>query len=79
MEHSLWNTLPSSSLLYFSAGTNPCLPRDVYKADKKHRETAMPGKQQKFQAENVMGGLYLGLAFTGVNALIAMGLVIAFM
>jgi hypothetical protein len=27
----------------------------------------------------VMGGLYLGIAVTGVNALVAMGLVIAFM
>jgi hypothetical protein len=39
----------------------------------------MPGKQHKFQYENVMGGLYLGIAVTGVNALIAAGLVIAFM
>jgi hypothetical protein len=39
----------------------------------------VPGKQNKFQSENVMGGLYLGIAFTGVNALIATGLVIAFM
>jgi hypothetical protein len=76
---SLWNTLPLSSLLYFPAGTNPRLPRDVYKADKKHWETAMPAKQRKFQSENVMGGLYLGIAVTGVNALIATGLVIAFM
>jgi hypothetical protein len=46
---------------------------------KKHWETAVPGKQHKFQSENVMGGLYLGIAVTGVNALIATGLVIAFM
>jgi hypothetical protein len=46
---------------------------------KKHWETAVPGKQHKFQSENVMGGLYFGIAFTGVNALIATGLVIAFM
>jgi hypothetical protein len=39
----------------------------------------VPGKQHKLQFENVMGGLYLGIAFTGVNALIATGLVIAFM
>jgi hypothetical protein len=65
--------------LCFPAGTNPRLPRDVCKADKKHWETAVPGKQHKFQSENVLGGLYLGIAFTGVNALIATGLVIAFM
>jgi hypothetical protein len=46
---------------------------------KKHWETAVSGKQHKFQSENVMGGLYLGIAVTGVNALIATGLVIAFM
>jgi hypothetical protein len=36
------------------------------------------GKQPKFQSD-VMGGLYLGIAITGVEALVAMGLVIAFM
>jgi hypothetical protein len=41
--------------------------------------TALPGKQPKFQSENVMGGLYLGIAVTGVEALVAMGLVLAFM
>jgi hypothetical protein len=39
----------------------------------------LPGKQPKFQSANVMGGLYLGIAVTGVEALIAMGLVWAFM
>jgi hypothetical protein len=39
----------------------------------------MPGKQTKFQSENVMRGLYLGIAVSGVNALVAMALVIAFM
>jgi hypothetical protein len=32
-----------------------------------------------FMRGAVMGGLYLGIAVTGVNALIAMGLVIALM
>jgi len=31
------------------------------------------------ESESVMGGLYLGVAVAGVEALIAMGLVIAFM
>jgi hypothetical protein len=39
----------------------------------------LPGKQPKFQSANVMGGLYLGIAVTGVEALIAMGLVLVFM
>jgi hypothetical protein len=39
----------------------------------------MIGKLIKFQPQDVMGGLYLGVAVAGVNALVAMGLVIAFM
>ena len=38
---------------------------------------AMPDKQ--INSEGVMAGLYLGIAVGGVNALVAMGLVIAFM
>jgi hypothetical protein len=38
----------------------------------------MPGGHIKFQSESVMAGLYLGIAVTGINALIAMALVIAF-
>jgi hypothetical protein len=38
----------------------------------------MPSRT-KFQSGNVMGGLYLGIAVAGVNALVATGLVIAFM
>jgi hypothetical protein len=36
-------------------------------------------KHIKFPSADDMGGLYLGVAVTGVEALIAMGLVIAFM
>jgi hypothetical protein len=32
-----------------------------------------------FQSESVMAGLYLGIAVAGVNAIVATGLVIAFM
>jgi hypothetical protein len=39
----------------------------------------LPGKQPKSQSADVMGGLYLGIAVTGVEALVAMGLVLAFM
>jgi hypothetical protein len=39
----------------------------------------MIGKHIKFPSGDVMGGLYLGVAITGVEALVAMGLVIAFM
>jgi hypothetical protein len=45
----------------------------------KCRRTALPGKQPKSQSADVMGGLYLGIAVTGVEALVAMGLVLAFM
>jgi hypothetical protein len=41
------------------------------------RGPAMPDKQ--INSEGVMAGLYLGIAIAGVNALVAMGLVIAFM
>ena len=37
----------------------------------------MPGERIKW--ESVMASLYLGVAVAGVNALVAMGLVIAFM
>jgi hypothetical protein len=47
-----------------------------YRADKKALGNC--GARQTTH-ENVMGGLYLGIAFTGVNALIATGLVIALM
>jgi hypothetical protein len=65
--------------LYRSPGTIPSLARDVFGAEQLHGGSAVPGKQPKFQYENVMGGLYLGIAVTGVEALVAMGLVIAFM
>ena len=41
--------------------------------------TPMVRKKIKFPSADVMGGLYLGVAVTGVEALVAMGLVIAFM
>ena len=44
-----------------------------------HKGTAMPASQIKLQKESLMAGLYLGVAFTGVNALVAMAVVIAFM
>ncbi len=39
----------------------------------------MVGNHIKFPSEEVMGGLYLGVAVTGIYALVAVGLVIAFM
>jgi hypothetical protein len=39
--------------------------------------SAMPDKQ--INSEGVMAGLHLGIAVAGVNALVAMGLVIALM
>jgi hypothetical protein len=41
--------------------------------------TKCNARQIKFQSENIMAGLYLGVAVAGVNALVATGLVIAFM
>jgi hypothetical protein len=43
-----------------------------------HEESAMPDNRIKFRSESVMGGLYLGIVVTSVNALVAMALVIAF-
>jgi hypothetical protein len=51
--------------LHISAGTNPRFQRDVF-------GQGIP------IGESVMDGLYLGIAVAGVNALVAMGLVIAF-
>jgi hypothetical protein len=39
----------------------------------------MVRKKVKFPSSDVMGGLYFGVAVAGVEALVAMGLVIAFM
>jgi hypothetical protein len=38
----------------------------------------MPDDRRKFQSENVMAGLYLGVAVAGVNTLIVVGLTLAF-
>ncbi len=65
-----------SSLLYISPERNPG-SRVMYLDGTVACGSAMPGRQIK--SENVMAGLYLGIAVAGVNALVAMGLVIAFM
>jgi hypothetical protein len=39
----------------------------------------MPGRRTKFQSDNVMAGLYLGIAIAGVNTLIVLGAALAFM
>jgi hypothetical protein len=39
----------------------------------------MSVRQFKLQKESVMAGLYLGVAVTGLNALVAMAVVFAFM
>jgi hypothetical protein len=41
-------------------------------------DVAMPRRQINWKSEDVMAGLYLGIAVAGVNALVAMGVVIAF-
>ena len=72
-------TFSLSTLLYISFGTKPRLPRDVFGWDNCTRKTAMSVRQFKLQKESVMAGLYLGVAVTGLNALVAMAVVIAFM
>ena len=58
--------LPLNLFLCIAAGTKSRFPRDLFWVGQLHEGA-------------VMGGLYLGIAVTGVNALVAMGLVIAFM
>jgi hypothetical protein len=41
-------------------------------------DVAMPRRRINWKSEDVMAGLYLGIAVTSVNALVAMGIVIAF-
>jgi hypothetical protein len=38
----------------------------------------MPRRKINWKSEDAMAGLYLGIAVTSVNALVAMGVVIAF-
>jgi hypothetical protein len=44
-----------------------------------HDEVQRPGSRSSSSRRNVMAGFYLGIAVAGVNALIAMGLVIVLM
>lgn len=39
---------------------------------------AMPGRQTKFQSEDLMADVYLGVMIAGVNTLIVLGAAIAF-
>jgi len=59
------------------SGTESRLPRDPVGRATHGKCSAR--KPITFQSENVMAGLYLGIAVTGVEALIAMALVIALM
>lgn len=38
----------------------------------------MFGRQTKFQSENIMAGIYLGIMIAGVNILIVLGAAFAF-
>jgi hypothetical protein len=40
--------------------------------------SAMPGRRTKFQTENVMADVYLGIMIAGINTLIVLGAAIAF-
>jgi hypothetical protein len=61
-----------------SFGTKPRFPRGVFGTIARGK-TVMSVRQFKLQKESVMAGLYLGVAVTGLNALVAMAVVIAFM
>jgi hypothetical protein len=70
---------PLSTLLYILSERNPG-SRVMYLGGTIARgKTAMSVRQFKLQKESVMAGLYLGVAVTGLNALVAMAVVIAFM
>jgi hypothetical protein len=45
---------------------------------KLHEESAMPGRQIKFQSENLMADVYLGIMIAGINTLIVLGTALAF-
>jgi hypothetical protein len=64
------------SLLYISPGTKSRFPRDVFGQDACMTKCRAV-RQSSSSRRNVMAGLYLGIAITGVNALIATALVIA--
>ena len=67
------------SLLYFSPGTIPHVPRDVIGGDKSRREVPVHSKQINPQPESVMADVYLGVTVAGLYTLVGMGLIIAFM
>jgi hypothetical protein len=70
---------PLSTLLHFSPGTESQFARDLLGQGNSMRKCGAPMDRSKHELQSVMGGLYLGVAVAGVEALIAMGLVIAFM
>jgi hypothetical protein len=53
--------------------------RDVFKADKMHGELHCPANNPSSHLRTSWVAWYLGIAVTGVEALVAMGLVLAFM
>ena len=59
-------------------GTNSDLPLGVSKDRQIARGRAVFDSQTKFQVENVMADVYLGIAIAGANTLIVMAVAIAF-
>jgi hypothetical protein len=59
----------------FFLGTNEHLALDECRMN---TGSAMPNDRTKFQRENVMAEVYLGIAIAGVNALVVMGAAFAF-
>jgi hypothetical protein len=60
-----------------SAGTKSRFARDV-STGQLHGEVQRLADRSKLKSESVMAGFYLGIAVTSLNALVAMGLVLAF-
>jgi hypothetical protein len=59
---------------------NDCrFPRESFGLGQWHRESAVRRKQLKFQSENVMADICLGVTVAGLYTLVGMGLIIVFM
>ena len=65
--------------LCIAAGTIAGFPRESLGLGQWRRESAVRGKQIKFQSESVMADVCLGVTVAGLYALVGMGLTIVFM
>jgi hypothetical protein len=70
--------LPLNPYLCIAAGTIAGFPRDSRMLGQSLRESAVRGKQIKFQSESLTAAFCLGVVIAGVSTLIGIGLVIVF-